>query len=87
MSRFTLILRFTRTDAVAKPDDFMRFMDESPDVIRSYRHDETNYRRWLEFQERIKRGGDLSEPPSIKFRFYLFDHAEAVRKQKRKRTD
>ena len=84
MSLFTLILQFTRDDARCA-EEFLQFIAESPDVMRSYRQDETHYRQWLGMREKMKKGEIPPEPPGIKFRFHLVDHAEALRKRERKR--
>lgn len=67
MSLFTLFLRLSCSDTKVSAEGSLRFIEESPDVMRSYRHDETHYRDWLEMQEKKKNSVDQPEPSSINF--------------------
>lgn len=85
MSLFTLVLDFPREEIDLFPEEFSEFIQESPNVMRHYRHDEWQYHEWRERQERLKTGQVEDEVPFLKFRFYLFDHAEALKKREQKR--
>jgi hypothetical protein len=81
MSRFTLVVDFPREEIGLFRSEFLRFIEQSPNVMRHYRHDESHSRKWRERQEKLSKGELEPEVPSIKFRFYLFDHVEALKRR------
>ena len=85
MSLFTLVLDFPREEIDLFPEEFLEFIQESPNVMRHYRNDESHYHEWRERQERLKTGQLEREVPALKFRFHFLDHAEALKRREQKR--